>query len=88
MQKYAKNCKNITLQKLNYGIESPLTSITIIFSLLVIYDSMGIRYESGRQAQEINRLTGSNLKEQLGHKPLETLVGVFLGIILTILIVV
>lgn len=75
-----------TIIYLNYGIESPLTSITIIFSLLVIYDSMGIRYESGRQAQEINRLTGSNLKEQLGHKPLETLVGVFLGIILTILI--
>ena len=47
---------------------------------------MGIRYESGRQAQIVNRLTGSNLKEQLGHKPLETLIGVFLGIILTILI--
>lgn len=75
-----------TIIYLNYGIESPLTSITIIFSLLVIYDSMGIRYESGRQAQIVNRLTGSNLKEQLGHKPLETLVGVFLGIILTILI--
>lgn len=75
-----------TIIYLNYGIESPLTSITIIFSLIVIYDSMGIRYESGRQAQILNRLTDSNLKEQLGHKPLETLVGVFLGIILTILI--
>lgn len=75
-----------TIIYLNYGIESPLTSITIIFSLLVIYDSMGIRYESGRQAQIVNRLTGSNLKEQLGHKPLETLIGVFLGIILTILV--
>lgn len=75
-----------TIIYLNYGIESPLTSVTIIFSLIVIYDSMGIRYESGRQAQIVNRLTGSNLKEQLGHKPLETLVGVFLGIILTILI--
>ena len=75
-----------TIIYLNYGIESPLTSMTIIFSLLVIYDSMGIRYESGRQAQIVNRLTGSNLKEQLGHKPLETLIGVFLGIILTILI--
>lgn len=75
-----------TIIYLNYGIESPLTSVTIIFSLLVIYDSMGIRYESGRQAQIVNRLTGSNLKEQLGHKPLETLIGVFLGIILTILI--
>ena len=75
-----------TIIYLNYGIESPLTSITIIFSLIVGGDSMGIRYESGRQAQIVNRLTGSNLKEQLGHKPLETLIGVFLGIILTILI--
>lgn len=75
-----------TIIYLNYGMESPLTSITIIFSLIVIYDSMGIRYESGRQAQLLNRLTDSNLKEQLGHKPLETLVGVFLGIVLAILI--
>ena len=75
-----------TIIYLNYGMESPLTSIAIIFSLIVIYDSMGIRYESGRQAQLLNRLTDSNLKEQLGHKPLETLVGVFLGIVLAILI--
>lgn len=74
-----------TIIYLNYGIESPLTSIVIIFSLLVIYDSMGIRYESSKHAYILNKITNSNLNDRLGHKPIETLLGVFLGIILTII---
>lgn len=65
----------------DYGINSPLFAITLIFSLVVIYDSMGIRYESGEQAKVINSLTGGNLKEMIGHKPREILVGVLLGIL-------
>lgn len=74
-----------TIIYLNCGIESPLTSIVIIFSLLVIYDSMGIRYESSKHAYILNKITNSNLNDRLGHKPIETLLGVFLGIILTII---
>ena len=61
-------------------------SITLIFSLIVIYDSMGIRYESGSHAKVLNKFLGTNLNEKLGHKPIEVLIGVLLGIILTILI--
>ena len=75
-----------TIIYLNYGIESPLTSVTIIFSLIVIYDSMGIRYESGKQAKIINEYTGSNLKEKIGHKPIEVLVGILLGILFSLVI--
>ena len=46
-----------TLIYLNYGITSSLFSISLIFSLIVIYDSMGIRYESGKQAEVINNFT-------------------------------
>lgn len=74
-----------TIIYLNYGINNPLTSIVIIFSLLIIYDSMGIRYESSKHAYILNRITNSNLNDRLGHKPIETLLGVFLGIILTII---
>lgn len=75
-----------TLIYLNYGITSPLFSISLIFSLIVIYDSMGIRYESGKQAKTINNILGTKLKEPLGHKPIETLIGVLFGIVLSIIL--
>ena len=68
-----------TIIYLNYGVTSIL-----FFSLIVIYDSMGIRYESGNQARVINKVVGTNLKEKLGHNPLEVLAGVVLGITLGI----
>ena len=67
-----------TIIYLNYGVTS------ILFALIVIYDSMGIRYESGNQARVINKVVGTNLKEKLGHNPLEVLAGVVLGITLGI----
>lgn len=76
-----------TLIYLDYGLTSPLFSITLIFSLIVIYDSMGIRYESGNQARILNKAFGTNLKERLGHRPIETLVGVIFGITTTLLLV-
>jgi len=75
-----------TLIYLNYKIEDPLFSVTLIFSLVVIYDAMGIRYESGKQARTINKVAKTNLKESLGHKPIEVLVGVLYGIIMTIIL--
>ena len=47
---------------------------------------MGIRYESGKQAEVINNTLGTNLKEPLGHKPIETLIGVLFGIVLSIIL--
>ena len=69
---------------LNYGVTSILFALSLFFSLIVIYDSMGIRYESGNQARVINKVVGTNLKEKLGHNPLEVLAGVVLGITLGI----
>lgn len=70
---------------LYYGV-SPLFAVTLFFSLIVIYDAMGIRYESGKQAKYINMFMGSNLEEHIGHKPLEVLVGVFIGILITLIL--
>lgn len=74
-----------SLVYINYGINDILFSVTLIFSLIVIYDSMGIRYECSRQAKIINEKFGTDLKEKLGHKPIEVLIGVILGIILSYL---
>lgn len=74
-----------TIIYLNYSA-SPLFAVTLVFSLIVIYDSMGVRYESGKQAEILNEMTGSNLEEKIGHKPIETLIGVILGIVFTIIL--
>lgn len=72
-------------------ITSPFFAIALIFSMIVCYDSMGIRYESGKQAEVINdiaeivekekknKISFAKLKEQLGHKPLEVIMGIVLG---------
>ena len=75
-----------TIIYIDYSFTSPIFAISLFFSLIVIYDSMGIRYESGKQAEVINNTLGPNLKEPLGHKPIETLIGVLFGIVLSILL--
>lgn len=71
------------------GFNSPLFAISLIFTIIVAYDAMGLRMESGKQAVAINKIFKKiktdkeeykDLKEQLGHKPLEVLAGLILGI--------
>lgn len=78
-----------TLVGIEQGI-GPLFGACLVFSLIIAYDAMGLRQESGKHATEINALldevfkekkeTRKRLKEQLGHKPLEVLVGILFGI--------
>lgn len=74
-----------TIIYLNYGMSS-FFAVTLIVSLIIIYDSMGIRYESGKQAEVINDIAGTSLQEMIGHKPVETLAGVLLGIVFTLIV--
>lgn len=72
---------------LNLGFDSPIFAIALIFTLIVSYDAMGLRMESGKQAEAINKLFDetfkgqgiTKLKEKLGHKPQEVLAGMVLG---------
>ena len=66
------------------GMDSPIFAVSLIFTLITSYDALGIRYESGKQAEAINYLLNGKigfqkLKEKLGHKPLEVFVGLLLG---------
>ena len=75
---------------LNYGFDHVLFAICTIFSLVILYDAMGVRYETGKQAEIINNIIVKMsydyqaLKEKVGHKPVEVLVGTILGIVLGI----
>lgn len=75
----------------NLGFDSPIFAVALVFMLITAYDAMGLRFESGKQAEAINvlfeelgkirkpKMLYKRLKEQLGHKPLEVLVGLLLG---------
>lgn len=73
-----------------YGFDHPLFAVSLVFTLIVCYDAMGLRLESEKQAIAINMMFEKfekgkfkkgfhKLKEQLGHQPLEVLMGLLLG---------
>lgn len=79
------------------GVNSSEFAIAAVLSIIVMYDAMGVRYETGEQAKVLNRmfsewvdqgmmafpfLGGKKLKEMVGHTPIEVLTGAILGILL------
>lgn len=75
---------------LTEGFNSPLFAIACVLAIVVIYDATGIRRQAGRHARIINKmildmqsghpLKQEQLREVLGHTPLEALAGTLLGI--------
>jgi acid phosphatase family membrane protein YuiD len=76
------------------GIQSNLFVVTVMFALIIIRDSLGVRRSSGLQARALNML-GRQISEKLkvdyhpikeihGHSPLEVVVGVLLGIFIAV----
>ena len=76
---------------LYYGFSSPLYSVSATIAIIVIYDATGIRRQAGKHASVINQmikelasghpLKQEQLREILGHTPLEALVGMIIGIL-------
>ena|SRR4030065_435745 len=76
---------------LSAGYNSPLFALAFALSMIVIYDATGIRRQAGRHAELINAMindlaAGNPLKEEqlrevLGHTPLESLGGILLGLV-------
>jgi acid phosphatase family membrane protein YuiD len=85
-------CALTTAIYVTAGGRSPLFSVALYFSLIVMYDATGLRRSAGLQAAILNRIVDEQfihhrkagegrLKELLGHTPLEVLVGAILGIL-------
>ena len=76
---------------LSTGFDTPLFALAFAISMIVIYDATGIRRQAGKHAELINAMindlaTGNPLKEEqlrevLGHTPLEALGGILLGLL-------
>jgi uncharacterized protein len=72
------------------GFDSSEFAISFVLATVVIYDATGIRWQAGKHAEIINAMirdlaTGHPLKteqlrEVLGHTPLEAFAGTLLGV--------
>lgn len=72
------------------GAASVLFAICAVLAAIVMYDAAGVRREAGEQAKIINQMVenwidddtdfGRELKELVGHTPLEVFAGAALGI--------
>ena len=61
---------------MEYGLSSPLFAISAIFSSIVIFDATGVRQEVGKHSKTLNDLLlALKMKEQIGFKDLEELIG-------------
>ena len=82
-----------------YGVSSPVFALSVMFSFVTIYDAMGVRRETGEHARLLNKYLKQmksqddgdpspeiDLKEYIGHTPMEVLAGVLLGILVGVLI--
>jgi len=86
-------CSGITTAvALHEGLGSPLFAACIAFSVIVMYDAMGVRRHAGKQAEVLNQVIVElmathpvvakiKLKEVLGHSPRQVMCGALLGVV-------
>lgn len=86
-----------TLVYLDQGLSSVAFAISLIFSLLIIKDSIGLRRYLGYHGRVLNMLIKDlpdeeeykyprHLTERLGHTPFEAFIGGTVGILLALLL--
>ncbi|MBE6577648.1 MAG: divergent PAP2 family protein [Ruminococcaceae bacterium] len=77
------------------GLGSAAFAISLVLSGIVMTDARGVRYETGKQAAIINKITkelfagnseefNTGLKELVGHTPFQVFMGALLGIAVAI----
>lgn len=79
---------------LYYGFDSPIFAIGVAITMIVTYDAAGVRQQAGIHAQRINIIVEEllkghpinemDLREVLGHTPLEVTGGILLGLVVAI----
>ena len=78
------------------GFDTPLFGLAFAVAMVVIYDATNIRRQAGFHAQQINRIIKEvfegkakqvkeykELREVLGHSPVEALGGIILGFLIS-----
>jgi acid phosphatase family membrane protein YuiD len=75
---------------LYHGLDSPVFALGVVITMIVTYDAAGVRQQAGIHAQRINVIVAElfkghpinerDLREVLGHTPLEVVGGILLGL--------
>ena len=79
-----------------YGWGSPMFGIAAVLAIVVMYDAANVRKAAGEQAKILNymmdhwsemkpELFGKELKELLGHTPMQVIMGALLGVAIGLL---
>lgn len=73
------------------GMESSMFALAVVLSIVVMYDAMNVRRAVGHMGQTLNQIINNinksgkvnveNVKEILGHSPLQVLAGLVLGLV-------
>ncbi len=81
------------------GINSTEFAIAVVLAVIVMYDAVGVRRAAGNQAAVINKIIknlwskdgekieSGNLRELLGHTPVEVIAGSIMGVLIAFFIV-
>ncbi len=79
------------------GWSSSIYALSLIMAFIVMYDASGVRRSVGKQAKWLNdiifdfykhkHVEEEKLKELIGHKPTEVVVGAILGIIIANIVI-
>ncbi len=80
---------------LREGMGSTSFAISAALTMVVIYDAMGVRLQTGKQSKVINRilhrmlvegqpLGESDLQELIGHTPTEVFFGAIIGLLIPV----
>lgn len=75
------------------GVSSSIFAVAAVLALVVMYDACNVRRAAGEQAKVLNyivehwekmspAMVGEELKELLGHTPLQVFMGALLGLII------
>lgn len=84
-------CGLATAVGINYGTAGIEFALAAIFAIVVMYDALGVRRETGKQAKVLNEMmnlfnnmgtkmsTEDRLKEFVGHTPFQVIVGALIG---------
>lgn len=97
----ASVCAMVIALARSAGIASPVFAVAFMLAAIVMYDAMGVRRAAGEQAKILNLMVKKDkekklteympekkgeLKEFLGHTPLQVLGGALLGILVAMLL--
>lgn len=74
-----------------YGVQGPLFALSVILSAIVMYDACNVRRSAGDTARLVNQILAhvekltaedfaEDLKEVMGHTPLQVCMGALLGL--------